>query len=129
MKRSFRAQKHESEEEVCFPSFDAIVKAEIRDDLREHRALIHTELRFCTENGCSEREIWLHFVLVQFETVSRRANVANALETHANRDFREDFFSRERVFASERTQREGQRRAKRERGGLHEQLLLLLLLY
>lgn len=97
MKRSFRAQKHESEEEVCFPSFDAIVKAEIRDDLREHRALIHTELRFCTENGCSEREIWLHFVLVQFETVSRRANVANALKTHANRDFREDFLKRECV--------------------------------
>jgi hypothetical protein len=92
LKRSFRAHKHESKEEVCFPSFDAIVKAEIRDDSREHRALIHTELRFCTKIGCLGRQISLYFVLAQCETVLRRANVVNVLETHANRDFREDFF-------------------------------------
>ena len=77
---------------MCFPSFDAIVKAEIRDDLREHRALIQGDWRFCTKIGCLGRQISLYFVLAQCETVLRRANVVNVLETHANRDFREDFF-------------------------------------
>ena len=77
---------------MCFLSFDAIVKAEIRDDLREHRALIQGDWRFCTKIGCLGRQISLYFVLAQCETVLRRANVVNVLETHANRDFREDFF-------------------------------------
>jgi hypothetical protein len=75
---------------VCFLSFDAIVKAEIRDDLREHRALIQGDWRFCTKIGLLGRQISLYFVLAQCETVLRRANVVNVLET--NRDFREDFF-------------------------------------